>query len=99
MIGKGWFLVMRLNKITHWCRDDTNFTCKIDDRSWCSVRDGESQLQDHHVSQTIKHASGAIFVWGRMTSRGMDYVCKIEGRMTQALYLTILQDGVMKTIE
>jgi hypothetical protein len=63
------------------------------------VRDGESQLQAHHVSQTFKHGGGANFVWGCMTSSGMGYMCKIEGKMTQTLYLSILQDWVMKTIE
>ena len=29
----------------------------------------------------------------------MGYMCKIEGKMTQGLYLSILQDGVMKIIE
>ena len=39
------------------------------------------------------------FVWGCMTSSGMGYMCKIEGKMTQARYLSMLQDGVMETIE
>ena len=73
------------------------FQC--DGPAWCWVRDGESQLQTHHVSQTIKHGGGAIFVRGCMTSHGMGYMCKIEGKMAQALYCSILQDGVMKTIE
>ena len=34
-----------------------------------------------------------------MTSRGMGYMHKIKGKMTQAIYLSILQDEVMKTIE
>ena len=63
------------------------------------MRDGESQIQAHHVSWTTKHAGGAILVWRCMIPRGMGYVCKIEGKLTQALYLIILQDGVMKTIE
>jgi hypothetical protein len=67
------------------------------DHTWCWVRDGESQFQAHHVSQTIKHGGSKKFVWDCMTSCGMGYMCKIEGKMTQAL--SILQDGVMKTIE
>ena len=34
-----------------------------------------------------------------MTSYGTGYMCKIKGKMTQVLYLSILQNGVMKTIE
>jgi hypothetical protein len=63
------------------------------------VKDGKSQLQAHHVSQIIKHGGGVIFMWGWMTSCDMGCMCKIEGKMTQNLYLSILQDGVMKTIE
>jgi hypothetical protein len=33
-----------------------------------------------------------------MTFRGMSYMCKIERKMTQALYLSILQAEVMKAI-
>ena len=61
--------------------------------------DGESQLKAHHMSQTIKYGGGVIFLRGCMPSHGMGYICKIEGKMTQALYLSILQDGVKKTIE
>jgi hypothetical protein len=68
-------------------------------RAWCWARDGESQSQAHHLSRTIKYGGGVFFVWGPMTSRGMHYMCKIEEKMTQALYISILQDVVMKTIE
>ena len=39
------------------------------------------------------------FCVGSMTSRGLDLMHKIEGKMTQALYVSILQDEVMKKIE
>jgi hypothetical protein len=38
-------------------------------------------------------------VRGCATSHDMGYMCKIEGKMTQAMCLSILQDGVVKTIE
>ena len=34
-----------------------------------------------------------------MTSHGIAHMCKIEGKMTQNLYINIFQDGVIKTIE
>ena len=43
---------------------------KSDDRARCWVRDGESQLQAHHASQTTKHGGGAISMWGCMASHG-----------------------------
>ena len=51
------------------------------------------------MSQTIKDGGGAIFMLGCMTSRGTGYMCKKEGLRTQVLYLSILQDGVTKTVE
>ena len=72
---------------------------QYDGRTWYWVRDGKSQLQAHHMSQIVKHEGCVVFVWGCMTSRGMGYMCKIEGKMARALYLSTLQDGVIKTIE
>ena len=33
---------------------------QYDGHVWCWVKDGESQLQAHHVNQTIKHGGGTI---------------------------------------
>ena len=70
-----------------------------DGRTWCWVRDGESQLQARHVSQTVKHGGGAIFLWGCMISGGINYMCKIEGKMDRDLYMSILQDELQDTIK
>lgn len=51
------------------------------------------------MSRTIEHGGSAIFVWGCTTSCGMGDMYKMEGNMTQASYLGVLQDGVMKTTE
>ena len=59
----------------------------------------ESPLQARHVNQTIKHGGGAIFVWDCMTSCGISYMCKIERKMKQELYLNILKDELMDTIK
>ena len=56
--------------------------------------DVESQLQAHHVSYIVKHGGGVLFGWGCMTSYGMGKnMCKIEGKMTQAFYLSIFKIG------
>ena len=49
----------------------------------------------HHVNQTINYEVGAIFVWGCMTSCGMGHMCKIEGKMTQALYFKRLYIAIL----
>ena len=52
----------------------------------------ESQLQAYRVNHIIKHGGGAIFVWGCIDfpRHGLHVQ---EGKMTQAPYLSILQDG------
>ena len=66
---------------------------------WCWEWDEESHLQAHHVNQIVKYGGGAIFVWGCMTSCGIGYMYKIEGKMKQDLYLTILKDELMDIIK
>ena len=34
-----------------------------------------------------------------MTSHGMGYMCKVEGKVTQTLQVSIRRDGVTKPIE
>jgi transposase len=69
-----------------------------DGRSWYWARDGVSQ-QEGHVKQKMKYGGGSIMIWGCMTWYGTGYMCKIEGRMDQHLYKSILEDELMKTIE
>ena len=38
-------------------------------------------------------------VWGCMTSKGVGYLCKIEGIMDQHLYKTILEEDLNETME
>jgi len=69
-----------------------------DGRSWCWYRD-VNQLEDRTVKITFKHGGGGVMVWGCMTSKGVGYLCKIEGTMDQHLYKTILEEDLMKTME
>ena len=64
---------------------------------WAWIRDGES-LQDRHIKQTVKHGGGSIMIWGCMTARGSGYMCKIDNKMDQHLYLSILKDELNETI-
>ena len=56
------------------------------------------------IKSSSYESDNSIWRWcnfcvGCMTSHSVSYMCKIEEKMTQALYLRILQDGVMKRIE
>ena len=76
-------------KINRFCSDG---------RSWCWVRDGEARTE-RHVKQTIKHGGGSLMIWGCMTATGPGFMCKINGRMDQHVYLAILQGELISTIE
>jgi transposase len=68
-----------------------------DGRSWCWIRDGETQ-QPHHVKQKVKHGGGSIMIWGCMTSHGPGFMCQINNTMDQHVYKHILQDYLLPTI-
>jgi transposase len=65
---------------------------------WAWIRDGE-ELQPRHVKQTVKHGGGSIMMWGCMTWHGIGYCCRINGKMDQQMYLQILGDELLQTIE
>jgi transposase len=69
-----------------------------DGRSWCWFREVE-QLEERTVKVTFKHGGGGLMVWGCMNSKGVGYLCKIEGTMDQHLYKSILQDDLLETIK
>jgi hypothetical protein len=62
-----------------------------DGRAWCWARDGSSRR-----SQNVRHS---IMAWGCMTAHGPGYMCKIDGKMDQELYKSILEDELWQTID
>lgn len=95
-------------KYEHWTEDDwarVMFTdeTKInrigsDGRQWVWKKAG-TPLQSQHVQQTIKFGGGSVMVWGCMTTSGVGYMCRIEGKMDGELYVEILEDHVFQTLE
>ena len=88
---EGWKKVIWSDetKINRFCSDG---------RSWYWAHEGTS-LQPHHVKQTIKHDGGSIMIWGCMTTQGPGFMCKIDGKMDQHLYKTILEDELAQKID
>ena len=68
-----------------------------DGRKWCWKKPG-SAIKSHHVQPTVKFGGGSIMVWGCMTAQGTGYACKIEGRMDSELYVNILNDELLRSL-
>jgi hypothetical protein len=51
------------------------------------------------VIPTIKHGGGSIMVWGCMTWDGPGFMAKIDSTLDSALYIRILQDVLLNTID
>src|SRR6266566_3102842 len=65
---------------------------------WVWKRPGE-KLSDKLVEGTVKFGGGSIMIWGCMTWKGVGYAAKIDGRMDSDLYLQILKDDLLNTLE
>jgi len=69
-----------------------------DGRQWVWKKPG-SAITDQHVKPTIKYGGGSLMVWGCMTTQGVGYSCRIDGRMDAELYTSILDDELLQTLE
>jgi hypothetical protein len=56
-------------------------------------------LSDRLVEGTVKFGGGSIMIWGCMTWEGIGYATKIDGRMDGDLYLQILKDELLNTLQ
>ena len=56
-------------------------------------------LSDRLVEGTIKFREGSVIIWGCMAWKGVRYATKIDGRMDSDLYLQILKDDLLNTLE
>ena len=79
--------------------DETKINCLgSDGHKWVWKKPGEG-LSDRLVEGTVKFGGGSIMLWGCMTWKGVGYAAKIDGKMNGDLYLQILKDDLLKTLE
>ena len=64
-------------------------------RYWKRV--GET-LNPRHVKQVVKHGGGSVMIWGCLTCKGPGYICQITSRLNSELYLTILAEELVYTM-
>ena len=56
-------------------------------------------IQDREISETVKFGGGSLMMWGCMTYNGIGYACRIDGCMNKELYIKILDDELMQSID
>ena len=79
--------------------DETKINCLgLDGCKWVWKRPGEG-LSDRLIEETVKFEKGSVMIWGCMTWEGLGYAAKIDGRMDSDLYLQILKDDLLNTLE
>ena len=69
-----------------------------DGRKWVWKKAGEG-LSDRVVQGTVKFGGGSVMMWGCMTWQGVGYAIKIDGRMDGDLYLQILKNELLETLQ
>lgn len=69
-----------------------------DGRVWVWKKKGEA-FSDRMVIETKKFGGGSLMVWGCMTWDGPGFICKIDGKMDAELYISILDEDLLSTLE
>jgi hypothetical protein len=92
----------------HWTVDDWKVVAYSDEskfnlfgsdgRRFCWRKPGE-QFDGRYVRKEIKHGGGNVMVWGCITSEGLGRICRIEGNMNAKLYVEILNDEFLGTLD
>ena len=79
--------------------DETNINhLGSDEHKWVWKKAGEG-LSDRLVEGIVKFGGGSLMMWGCMTWQGVGYATKIDGRMDGDLYLQILKDELLNSLQ
>lgn len=83
----------------HIFSDETKINCfGSDGMDWVWSWPGEG-LSEKNVQGTVKFGGGNIMIWGCMTWDGVGFMCRIEGRMDGDLYVQIMEDELLATLD
>lgn len=69
-----------------------------DGQQWVWVRPGQ-ELSDAAIAPTGHSGGGSLIIWGCFMWEGQGYATKIEDTMTKEVYVEILEDEMMKSLE
>jgi hypothetical protein len=59
----------------------------------------KTPLSDHKVIPTLKFGGGSLMLWGCMTYDGVGDAARIKGKMDADLYVSILEDDLLSTLD
>ena len=79
--------------------DETRICLYGSDGRERTLRKDGFALQDHDIIPTKKFGGGSIMVWGCMLSSGVGYLCRVDGGMNAEMYLNVLNDELMQTLD
>jgi hypothetical protein len=68
-----------------------------DGRNWVWKSDG-GPITERLVQGTVKFGGGSLMLWGCITSQGVGFACRIDGRMDAELYTRILGGELLNTL-
>ena len=69
-----------------------------DGRLWVWKMPGES-LNPRLIQPTVKYGGGSVMLWECFTWNGTGQACKIDGKMDADLYVRILEEDLMGSLE
>ena len=69
-----------------------------DGRKWV-WREAGSSLKNNNVLPTVKHGGGSIIIWDCLTAKGIGNLVKIDGNLNAHLYVDILRDEFLGTLD
>ncbi|GES89022.1 hypothetical protein RCL_jg16976.t1 [Rhizophagus clarus] len=64
---------------------------------YCWKKPGEL-LKNAYVKPTVKFGGSNVFVWRCFTSRGINFLCRIDGGLDAELYCQILDEDFIETL-
>lgn len=68
-----------------------------DGLKWAWKKAGQG-ISNAEVASTLKFGGGSLMLWGCMTSKGVGFACRIDGRMDAQLYTEILGGEFLQTL-
>ena len=60
---------------------------------------GDTRITKGEIEGTVKFSGGSLMIWTCFTAKGIGYLTKIDSYLNSELYVNILEDKLMETLE